>query len=281
MSAHDTAVDCSAVTGDPIELDTSTPVMARVWNVWSSGKDGGPVEQQFGAQVEQRYPQIVDVARFRLIFRALAVRAMVEEYGLRQLLVIGVDVPLRDEVHDIAQRIDPLTRVVYADTDLWVMTHARALLTSSAPGGCAHVDADLHDPGALLDQVAATLTLAEPVGVLLINSLDAVDDPTAAHTLAVLRTALPGGSCLAICHLGGNTGRGLTALGALRDRPIPGLPHARTLDGIQALFTDLDLAEPGLVTAPHWRPEPSPWAPLDGVDLWCGVGRVPDRAGAR
>ncbi|MFI0484334.1 SAM-dependent methyltransferase [Actinomadura sp. 9N215] len=281
MSAHDTTVHGSAAAGDLIELDESTPVMARLWNLWANGKDAGPAEQQFGERVQQLYPQILDVARFRLVFRARAVRVMVEEYRLRQLLVVGVDVPLRDEVHEIAQRIDPATRVVYADTDAWVMMHARALLTSRAPGGCAHVDADLYEPGVLLDQAAATLSLAEPVGVLLTTSLDGVDDQTAAHALAVLRTVLPGGSCIGICHLAGDTGQGLGALGGLWDRPIPGLPHARTLDGIRALFTDLDVAEPGLVAAPHWRPEPSPWAPLEGVDLWCGVGRVRARTGAR
>lgn len=99
-----------------------------------------------------------------------------------------------------------------------------------------------------------------------------MDDQTAAHALAVMRTALPAGSCIAICHLAGDTGRGLAELGAVWERPIPGLPHARTLHGIRALLIDLNLIEPGLVPAPHWRPEPSPWAPPDGVDLWCGVG---------
>lgn len=280
MSAHDTWAAWAGAPNNLIELDTSTPVMARLWNWWEKGKDASLAERQFGEQAERLYPQILDVARFRSIFRGRAVRAMVEEYRLRQLLVVGVDVPLHDQVHDIAQRIDPLCRVVYADTDPWVMVHARALLTSSLPGGCAHVEAGLEDPGGLLDRAVATLTLAEPVGVLLINSLDGVDDRTAAHALAVLRTALPGGSCIAICHLTGDTGQGLAALGAEQDRPIPRLPHARTLDGIRVLFTDLDMAEPGLVAAPHWRPEPSPCAPLDGVDLWCGLGRVPAHPGA-
>lgn len=275
MSARDMAVSHPGATDDLIELDDSTPSMARLWNLWAHGKDAGSAEIEFGERVQLQYPGVEDAARFRLMFRARAVRAMVEAERIRQLLVVGVDVPLHDAVHDIAQRINPQVPVVYADTDPRVMAHARALLRSGRPGGCAHIVAHLHDPGVLLDEAAATLNLAEPVGVLLINSLDGLDDAAARHALAVLQTALAAGSCIAMCHLGGDTARGLAELGALREQPIPGLPHRRNLPGVRALFTGLDMIDPGLVPAPRWRPEPSPWPPLDGVDLLCGVGRVP------
>ncbi|TDC91959.1 SAM-dependent methyltransferase [Actinomadura sp. 7K507] len=265
--------DWAAAKRDLCGFDTATPSMSRVWHFWLGGKDRYSADRCFGEYAEALYPQIVDVAHHRIAFRARAVRAMVGEYGIGQILVAGVDLPLRDEVHDIAHRLDPLVRVVYADADPWVMVHARALLDSGWADGCVHLDAGPADPEVLLSRAAEVVYLAEPVGVLLINSLDGLDDPVAAHVIGVLGGALPHGSCVAICQLTGQTGEGLAALGSLGARRIPGLPHARTPAGVRALFAGLELVGPGVVSASQWRPEPSPWQP-GPVDLWCGLGRV-------
>lgn len=47
-----------------------------------------------------------------------------------------------------------------------------------------------------MEGVAQTLDLAEPVGVLLVNSLDGLDDAAAARGLDVLHAALPRGVAL-------------------------------------------------------------------------------------
>lgn len=262
--------DWAAAERDLYGFDVTTPSMVRVWNFWGRGKDHYPADQCFGEYVEDLFPRIVDVAAYRIAFRARAVRVMVGECGIGQLLVAGVDLPLRDKVHDVAHGVDPLARVAYADSDPLVMAHAKALLDSPWADGCAHVDAGLADPAGLVGEAANVLDFAEPVGVLLINSLDGLDDAAAAHAMGVLGGALPHGSCIAICHLTGRTGQGLGALGS---RWIPGLPQARTPAGVRALFAGLELVEPGVMPASQWRPEPSPWQPRP-VDLWCGVGRI-------
>lgn len=255
-------------------FDITTPFMVRVWNVLGGGKDNYPADRNFVEHAEMRCPQIVDAAHYRQVFRARAVRAMVGEYGIGQLLVAGTDLPLRDEVHDIAQRIDPRVRVVYADPDPWVMAHARALLAPHPPSVCGYVAAGLHDPAAVLEGAAQTLDLDRPVGVLLINSLDGLDDAAAVRAVGVLCAALPRGSCLAICHLTGETGQVLAALGARGTRRIPGLPHTRTPDGVRALFAGLELVEPGVVAPTLWRPEVTPFGPPPRVDARCGVAVI-------
>ena len=45
------------------------------------------------------------------------VRYLVGQAGLRQLLDIGSGLPTAENVHEIAHRIDPATRVVYLDND--------------------------------------------------------------------------------------------------------------------------------------------------------------------
>lgn len=276
----DPGFDWAAGKHDLFGFDTTTPLMSRVWNFLGGGKDNFPADRNFGACVQDLCPQIARVAHYRHVFRARAVRAMIGQYGIGQLLVAGVDLPLRDEVHDIALGLDPRARVLYADPDPWVMVHAQALLAAPRPGACEHIEAGLGDPAALLDQAARILNPAEPVGVLLITSLDGLDDVAAAHAMGALNAALPHGSCIALCHLTGKTGQGLAALGALGARPIPALPRVRTPAAVRALFAGLDLAEPGVVPAPQWRPEPSPWQP-EPVDLWCGLGRIPRPGGGR
>jgi hypothetical protein len=45
------------------------------------------------------------------------VRFLVGEAGIRQLLDIGSGLPTADNVHQIAHRIEPATKVVYVDND--------------------------------------------------------------------------------------------------------------------------------------------------------------------
>ncbi|MFG2245817.1 SAM-dependent methyltransferase [Spirillospora sp. NPDC048823] len=267
--------DWPAAIRDLGDLGTSMPSMPRLWNFWAGGKDNFLADRRFGERVEALYPRIVDMAHYRIAFRARVVRTLVGEHGIGQLLVAGTDLPLRDEVHHVAQQVDPMVRVAYADPDPLVMAHARALLNSTWSDACEHIEAGLEDPAALLEGVQGTLDLAEPVGVLLINSLDGLNETTATRALDVLCAALPRGSCIAICNLTGATCRGLATLGAAQGIRVAGLPNDRAPADVRALFAGLDLVDPGVVSLPHWRPEPSPWPRSRPVDVWCGVGRVP------
>jgi hypothetical protein len=52
----------------------------------------------------------------------------VAEAGIRQFLDIGTGLPTANNVHEVAQAIDPAARVVYADNDRckWGCAHARS-----------------------------------------------------------------------------------------------------------------------------------------------------------
>jgi len=66
----------------------------------------------------------------------------------------GLDYP--DVAAEVAQAVAPDARVVYVDNDPVVLTHARALLTSSPEGATAYIDADLRDPDKILQEAAQT-----------------------------------------------------------------------------------------------------------------------------
>src|SRR3712207_6916550 len=67
-----------------------------------------------------------------------AVRYLAAEAGVRQFLDIGTGLPTANNVHDVAQGVAPESRIVYVDNDPLVLTHARALLTSSDEGATAY-----------------------------------------------------------------------------------------------------------------------------------------------
>jgi len=95
------------------------------------------------------------------------------ELGIRQFLRHRHGLPTEPNLHEAAQEIAPESRVVYVDNDPIVLTHARALLTSSPEGRTAYIDADLRDPAAILSsaQLRDTLNLDRPVALTLIAIL--------------------------------------------------------------------------------------------------------------
>ena len=108
-------------------------------------------------------------------FLGRAVRYMAEA-GIRQFLDIGTGIPTANNTHEVAQAVAPDARVVYVDDDPIVLSHARALLTSTnAPTSFIDADAARHreDPGQ-----ARILDLSEPDAVMLIVVLDCIPTPT-------------------------------------------------------------------------------------------------------
>src|SRR6266566_4338815 len=113
------------------QLDTNIPHSARIWNYWLGGKDNFAADRQVGDQVLAVFPNIVEVARAQRGFLIRAVEYLAGEVGIRQFLDLGTGLPTADNTHDVAQRVAPSARIVYADYDPVVLTHAKALLTSS------------------------------------------------------------------------------------------------------------------------------------------------------
>ena len=108
--------------------------MARVYDFWLGGKDNYAADRVVAEQVAGAYPDIRDAVRAQRAFLARVVRFLVTEAGIRQFLDIGTGLPSANNTHQVAQRAAPQSRVVYVDNDPIVLSHARALLTSSPEG---------------------------------------------------------------------------------------------------------------------------------------------------
>jgi hypothetical protein len=260
---------------NPFGFDTSVAHNARVWNYWLGGKDNFQADREAGDRVYAMFPRIVDVARADRAFLARAVSFGVDR-GLRQFLDIGTGLPTADNTHEVAQRLIPEARVVYVDNDPLVLTHARALLTSAAPGVTSYIDADVRRPTQIIGEAGRTLDLSQPVGVMMLGVLNFVlDDAEAITVLDRLMAAMPSGSYLAVSHptteLGGEANA--QAMKFWNEHATPPIT-ARGRDQVVRFFDGLELAEPGVVPIAKWRPDPA-LLHAPEVALYAGVARKP------
>ena len=258
------------------DFDTSVPHSARIWNYWLGGKDNFQVDRDAGDAFLAVYPEQRDKARACRYFLSRAVRHLAGEVGIRQFLDVGTGLPTADNTHEVAQRVAPESQIVYVDNDPLVLAHARILLTSSPEGVTNYIDADIHDPEAILVEAGHTLDLSRPVALLMIGVLGHVADHDEARSIVRrLMTGLPSGSYLVQCDGTDSSEAYVAALEQYRDEG--GVPYnVRSAAEITAFFEGLELVEPGVVPIPQWRPEETPFAgaPAD-VDELGGVGRKP------
>ena len=108
----------------PNELNTNVPQSARVYDYWLGGKDNFPADRELAELMIQAIPNMREMARANRAFLGRAVRYLVEEAGIRQILDLGTGIPTSPNVHEIAQAAAPETRVVYVDNDPIVLAHA-------------------------------------------------------------------------------------------------------------------------------------------------------------
>ncbi len=208
-----------------------------------------------------------------------AVRYLAGEAGVRQFLDIGTGLPSADNTHEVAQRVAPESRIVYVDNDPLVLTHARAMLTSTPEGVTDYVDADLRDPGKILEAAAQTLDFTQPVALMLMGILGHVGDYDEARSIVKrLMNALPSGSYLAL-----DDGTDVVDKAAVEEaqgayNESGAIPyHPRSPEQIAGFFEGLELVEPGVVSVPRWRPDPATsrgGLPAE-LDAFGGVGRKP------
>jgi hypothetical protein len=134
------------------DFDTSVPHIARIYDYWLGGKDNFAADREAAERAMVATPTIVPGVRANRRFLGRAVRYMAEA-GIRQFLDIGTGIPTANNTHEVAQAVAPDAQVVYVDNDPIVLSHARALLTSTtAP--TAYIDAHARDTAKILAEAA-------------------------------------------------------------------------------------------------------------------------------
>jgi O-methyltransferase involved in polyketide biosynthesis len=258
-------------------FDPRVPSPARMWNFWLGGKDNFAADREAGQRVLEVLPSMPVIARFARLFLADAVTRLADGHGIRQFLDIGTGLPTADNTHDVAQRVAAEARIVYADYDPVVLTHAKALLTSSPEGKTDYIQADLRDTDTILAGAARTLDLTQPVAVILIAVLHFIpdgDDPY--QVVARLMDAVPSGSYLVMGHAASDIAPEASAELAVRYNAMSSASITpRSREQVARFFDGLDMIPPGLVPISEWGLPNQIDTTVGGLIGYCGIGRKP------
>ena len=254
-------------------LDTGVPHIARVYDYWLGGKDNFAADREVGDQVLATGNAVTENVRANRAFLGRAVRYLAAEAGVRQFLDIGTGLPSVDSTHEVAQRIAPASRIAYVDNDPIVLAHARALLTSHPDGATCYIHADARDTATVLAEAARVLDFDRPVAVMMVGLLHCIpdeDDP--AGLVATVLDAVPPGSYLTVSQPAADIHTEVMASTAAVMRALmPQKITYRTREQVARFLDGVELLEPGLVSAPHWRPAPG--ADPTPRSVWAGMGR--------
>src|SRR5437764_10948538 len=185
----------------PPGVDTSVPSMARAYDYLLGGGHNFAVDRQVADTAERIMPGARQIARLNRAFLRRAVLYLMES-GIRQFLDIGSGVPTVGNVHEIAQQIDPESRVVYVDKDPVAVAHSELLLKGNDRATVCQ--ADFREPEYIFDrpEVHAQLDLDRPIGLLTVMMLHFVPDSwDPAAILGRYRDALAPGSYLVLSQV--------------------------------------------------------------------------------
>lgn len=259
----------------PETIDLEQPSGARMYDYFLGGSHNFAVDREAAQKVIAAMPEVPLRAQANRAFLRRAVRFLMAS-GVRQFLDIGSGIPTVGNVHEVAQRLDPTSRVIYVDIDPIAVAHSQELLQDNPRA--LIIQEDLRNAEQLVahPDVRGLLDFTEPIAVLMVAILHFLPDEAEPHRLvATIRDALPYGSYLVLTHGNlENVPEADQAPGHEVYRRDTGF-YSRSRADIARFFDGFELVPPGLVWAPEWRPDsPSPFAdPADSAMLG-GVGRL-------
>ena len=240
----------------PRGVNSGVPNVARIYDYFLGGKDNFASDRTAAAKIAEAAPDVVRRVQENREFLGRTVRFLAAA-GIRQFIDVGTGLPTQENVHQVARRLAPASRVAYVDNDPVVVLHAQALLATDS---CTiAIEADMRDPAAILRRVTEQefIDLTQPVAILMFAVLHFIPDSAqAARIVDTFREQMAAGSYLAITHAtAGNMSAGNLAQAVQTySTSSAGSITVRSHEQIAALFDGLELEEPGVVPVSQWRP---------------------------
>ncbi|MGH3468330.1 MAG: SAM-dependent methyltransferase [Thermocrispum sp.] len=266
----------------PVGVDPTKASIARVYDAFLNGKDNYEIDRQTFAAVAKVAPEARYLAFENRGFLIRACRFLAGQTGIDQFLDCGSGLPTAENVHQVVQRINPETKVVYVDNDPVVLAHGRALLEENQNTHFA--SADIFDPQAILENeiVRKHIDFSRPVAFLQLGTLHHFVGPAdgPATLMRQYLDALPSGSYVAMSHFLDPQNEHSALARKMEDvfthSPM-GSGSFRTMDELEQLMTGLELVPPGIVPCVDWWPDGPQLKPRT-AEQQCiagGVGRKP------
>ncbi|GAA3159224.1 MULTISPECIES: SAM-dependent methyltransferase [Streptomyces] len=259
-------------------VDVSIPSVARMYDHYLGGKDNYSVDREACDELDKVAPSTKALAVNNRRFLQRAVRWLAQEQGIRQFIDHGSGLPTQDNVHQVAQAVDPESRVVYVDNDPIVLAHGRALLEEDHR--TAVIQADMRDTDGIFNrpEVKRLIDFDQPVAALFVSVLHCIpdeDDPKALVERVAER--LCPGSFLVVCHLVSEdkaTRDFVTEF--MRVSTQGNWGRVRRASELEEFLEGLEVLEPGLVEVSTWKPDGT-MGPKQTTMEWIEYGGVARR----
>ncbi|WP_435056801.1 SAM-dependent methyltransferase [Streptomyces capoamus] len=241
----------------PYGVDVSVPSVARMYDCLLGGKENYPADRAACSELLKQVPSMQELALNNRQFLRRVVHTLAAEYGIRQFIDHGSGLPTQDNVHEIAQRVDPSSRVVYVDNDPIVRAMGSALLETNER--TAVLQADMRDTDAIFasEPVGRLIDLDEPVAALFVSVLHCIPDSSRpADLVARVAGILPAGSMMVVCQLVSDSGEIRDSVTRFMDEQTQGhWGRVREKADVASFCAPLDLVDPGLSEVSAWRPQ--------------------------
>jgi O-methyltransferase involved in polyketide biosynthesis len=272
---------------DRLGIDPSVPNVARMYDYWLGGVHNFAADRQAAEEILAAVPEARASAAANRAFVRRVVRFLAADAGISQFIDIGAGLPTQGNVHEVAQEVNPVARVVYADYDPVVVAHGRALLMGNP--SAASILGDVRRPEEILanPELRSLADLSQPVALLLTGVLHFIDDADADGAYSIVRrltASLSPGSYLAVSHgcaEGMNTEPtsepgNPVANAVFRRSTVAHALWSRSRAEVSRFFVGCELLAPGVVWVPEWRPESGGDVTNPGRSHFLGaLGRLP------
>lgn len=280
MSAPESESERSATT----YIDTTTPSIARAYDYAIGGKTNYAVDRELIHQMDAAVPEVRQIAISNRMFLIRAVRFLAINAGIDQFLDCGSGLPTAENTHQVAQRLNSQSRVVYIDNDPVVLAHGRAILEENE--NTRFLDDDIFQPDKVLgnDVVREFLDFSRPMALLHVATLHHHDAEFGLPPVEVMQRyieALPSGSYVAFTHFldpeNEHTETARRVESIMRGAGGTGRGYWRTRAEIMEMLDGLDLVEPGFVINDDWWPDGPRVSELSSAAhcIAAAVGRKP------
>jgi SAM-dependent methyltransferase len=241
------------------EIDTRTASVARVYDYMLGGTDNYEIDRRAADMGEDLMPGSFALTRNNRRYLERVVHYLAGECGIRQFIDNGSGLPTQNNVHQVAQKAGPGSKVVYVEIDPVVLAHGRVKALLAEDDSTAFIQADACDVGRVLSHpdTQRLIDFDEPVAVLYFSFLHSIPDARdPGGVVRQMTDRLAPGSYLAISHFTSDdpefrekaTRFILESLGGDWGR-------VRSREEVAEFFDGLEIVPPGLVKAVEWHPD--------------------------
>ncbi|OLR91646.1 SAM-dependent methyltransferase [Actinokineospora bangkokensis] len=261
----------------PTYIDTTKPSIARVYDGFLNGKDNYEVDREMMRKINELVPEAAHIAFDSRDFLIRVTRFIAQQTGVRQFLDLGSGLPTAENTHQVAQRINPNTTVVYIDHDPVVIAHGRALLEENDR---THFTAqDIFEPERVLADEVVTrhLDFEQPIALFQMATFHHYGG--ARPPRDIMQTyidALAPGSVVGISHFLDPEDERYTPIAKKLEKVLlsdMSTGRFRTRAEIAEMLPGLELFEPGLSLCAQWWPDGPRVKPLSPTQH-CVAGAV-------